>query len=337
MAITDPELDLQKDPKTFPLPGWEKGTTEILSWRRSERAMWFYVDIFEAAITPDCRTVGKNPDFPADNDRLLREKVVQVLQTMEGYGRNDAPAGRQDAYARLLGLWGETEAGGGNINGWKSSCSMNESSCGLAVRTFWRLLGCRHERLAPPYEPKHPKAVLVALPHIANQVGALWPPLAKQCTEKQVLHWPIMTKVTQFLGCRPQKGDVVYIYDEKTRRQHIFTITDHTIEETDLVGSIAIEHDDGKRYIHRFSSIDGGQSGAGGDVSCCSIKAVNRTLESDLTFSGDDRKIQYIIKIDRMVRVVETPFTAAIIELICKLPRQAKVPQQDDSISQPAE
>ena len=219
----------------------------------------------------------KMPEYP------LRTKIIEILQQMEDFGVHDTPPGRAYTYGSLIMLWGDS-----NIDYWKKGCDVNRSSCGMVIRSLWRLLGCRLRFLKPPYDYlDNDKKMFTGLFKVADEYSAR----------------KVIQNFKDLENANPQPGDVVFIQDPNVGDAgHIFTL---------------INRDgDGVNEPITFVSIDGGQTGPGfKDGGCCGIHRVTRTLPSKtITFPpshGKTRRIFYIIKINEML----SAFTAPIIEL----------------------
>jgi len=224
------------------------------------------------------------PDYINLSAHPLRTKVVEILQQMEDFGVHDKPEGRAYTYGSLIMLWGDN-----NLDYWKKGCDKNRSSCGMLIRSLWRLLGCRAPSLSPPYSMDPNKRMFDGLFNAARATN--------YNARKSIKTFADLT------AANPQPGDVVYIQDPHTNDPgHIFTI---------------IKRDgDGVSNPITFVSIDGGQTGPGyKDGGCCGIHRVTRTLPiKSITYPpshGKTRKITYVIKINEMLPA----FTARIIEL----------------------
>jgi hypothetical protein len=215
-------------------------------------------------------------------DWLTKWYVYAIMWAMENLGQGQRQyKGRAEDYANMLGLWGENKS---QIKTWINTCTKNESSCGLVVRSLWRLLGLRCKRLEAPYNPKT-KNVLSVIPQIADDYGALKPPLTRRSDPATHDHWTKDDKEKDFAAL--STGDVVYIDNS----QHVFTV-------------IEKEKDTGK-----LISIDGGQWG--GTASCCEIKRRERIFNKYLQWfdpeKGHLRTINYIVKLDTMIENICNP------------------------------
>lgn len=196
------------------------------------------------------------------------DEAVRLLLQMEGFGFDDDPIGRRNAYIDIL-FWGKDEK---NSTRWSyKSCPTPpclHSSCGLVVRSLWLLLGARDmpgwgHKLNPPYRIG---LVMSDLRNFANKCGALHQAKSNNGFKRN-----------EFLDLKPSIGDAIFIW--KGNRQHVFTLID------DVKGN-------------KFISIDGGQNGCKGKDKCCGIKKRKRTLtnKTRARFSGDDRPIMAVVK-----------------------------------------
>jgi hypothetical protein len=125
-----------------------------------------------------------------------RDAVVNTLEQVVNFGHADSPPGRHAAYGDIIAL-GEPD----HIRKALLEKTVTNSSCGLLVRSVWRLLGAKHPLLDPPYKPGSAITNLIAY---AREAGALKTPTPDEFD--------------------PKKGDVLFIL--KDNHQHIFTVTD---------------------------------------------------------------------------------------------------------------
>jgi hypothetical protein len=167
-------------------------------------------------------------DFTATADTMealradsaaYRQRVVDVISAFNGFGVDDRPAGRRAAYGDLL-AWGESAAMRDSL----LQKTLANSSCGLVIRSAWRLLGVRDPLLDPPYKPG---SVITNLVAYARQCGAF----NDAKTVDSV-----------------QRGDVILIVEGN--RQHIFTVIER---DGDTVTSL-----DGGQAAPQGSGLDDG-------------------------------------------------------------------------------
>lgn len=229
----------------------------------------------------------RDPYEPACDDAV--RLLVRLLLQMEGFGFDDEPKCRQDAYIDIL-FWGKDEKD--SMRRSYKSCptpSCNHSSCGLVVRSLWLLLGARDmpgwgHKLNPPYRVQ---MIMPDLRDFAKRYGAL-------CTPK---NGDKFTRA-EFLNLKPSTGDAIFIW--KGNRQHVFTL-------------IAVIEDPYEGPEYTFISIDGGQNGKG-NGRCCGIKRRERTLANECWahFSGDDRPIMAVVKFDKLI----DSFVAPMVKMV---------------------
>lgn len=207
----------------------------------------------------------------------FRERVVEMVSLFNGFGHDDRPYGRRAAYGDII-AWGEEPS----MRAALLEKTLGNSSCGLIIRSLWRLLGARDPLLDPPYKLG---TVISNLRTFAINNGAYHPVRRRE-------------------DFNPQPGDVILLTKEeadpssptgKRYRQHIFTLL--------------------RREGDVFVSLDGGQSAPPGtsldDGSCNGIRKRRRTLSrSGLFFERDDRPIVAWIDVTRL------PFTAPIIGVL---------------------
>ena len=221
------------------------------------------------------------------------DDAVSLLLHMEGFGFDDEPKCRQDAYIDIL-FWGKDEKD--SMRRSYKSCptpSCNHSSCGLVVRSLWLLLGARDKpweehKLNPPYKVR---TIMSDLRTFADRYGALHKAKSNDGFKR-----------AEFLKLKPSIGDAIFIWNENG--QHVFTLIDVIVD--------AYEDPE-----YTFISIDGGQNGCKGKDRCCGIKRKERTLTTDKTktwarFSGDDRPIMAVVKFDKLVH----SFVAPMVKMV---------------------
>jgi hypothetical protein len=133
----------------------------------------------------------------------LPDFAVDLLRKLDDLGIRDTPSGRRDAYVDAI-AWNEPAA----VRAGFRTCPEVDgmciaSSCGMVVRSLWRLLGVRHKLLNPPYVPG---TVMGNLRELARQVGALRP----------------VAKRADFDAADVRLGDVIFI--DRGNSQHVFTV-----------------------------------------------------------------------------------------------------------------
>ena len=213
----------------------------------------------------------------------LADKAAEMVRKMEDLGIRDEPRGRRDAYIDAV-AWNESdEMRRGLRTCPKVGGQCVLSSCGLVVRSLWRLLGARDvftdaaggpiRLLDPPYRPG---TVMTALRRYAELSGALEAVRTRADLDR----------------ANPQPGDAIFI--NAGNSQHVFTVVER----------------DGDRFV----SVDGGQSG-NGDGGCCAIQRRERTLNRGaVSFAGDARPITGVVKLSRL------RLTAPLIDLERRTP-----------------
>jgi hypothetical protein len=134
----------------------------------------------------------------------LGEFAADMLRKLDDLGIRKTPPERRNAYLDALG-WNDPALRVGLMQGCPKNADGQciNSSCGLVVRSLWRLLGVRHALIAPPYVPG---SVMVNLRKLANDVGALRP--VKQRSD--------------FDAANVRPGDVIFI--DRATSQHVFTV-----------------------------------------------------------------------------------------------------------------
>jgi hypothetical protein len=205
-----------------------------------------------------------------DDDK--RARIVAMLDAVANFGVADAPEGRKDAYGDIIAA-GETAA----MRAQLLQKTTANSSCGLTVRTLWRMAGYKDEGghlLDPPYVPG---TVITRLVQYAEKNGAVTRPKPGD-------------------DVSPQQGDVLLIQGSGNV-QHIFTV--YCVE------------DDGAT----IKSVDGGQMNPDhsiDDGGCNCIQKRKRTLNKEtLQFEGDAEHRVITVWID----VTKLPFTQPMIKL----------------------
>jgi hypothetical protein len=209
----------------------------------------------------------------------VHDKAAEILQKLNNLGIKDEPRGRCDAYVDAI-AWNESNEFRRGLR----SCPTPDgnciaSSCGLVVRSLWRLLGARDvffddkgriKLLDPPYKNG---SVMANLRRFAELCGAL----------------KVINNRADFDRANPQRGDAIFI--NKDRSQHVFTLID--------------------RNDNRFVSIDGGQGG-NGDGNCCGIRQRTRTLPAGSLIFTEDQAQRPITAV---VKLASLRFTARLIDI----------------------
>jgi N-acetylmuramoyl-L-alanine amidase len=233
---------------------------------------------------------GDTMDTLRGDPAAYRQKVVDVISAFNGFGVGDRPAGRRAAYGDII-AWGEQPA----MREALLQKTLTNSSCGLVIRSAYRLLGARSRVLDPPYQLGT---------GISGPVG-----FAKDCGA-----YNPASSVDSV-----QRGDAIVLYQElpdpkdptkKLVRQHIFTIVD--------------------RDGDTLTSVDGGQSAPPGsgldDGSCNGVRKRVRTFAADRrSLVGDGRPIVGWIDAEKL------KFTAPIILPVRNPSGNADLPEPDAS------
>ena len=214
---------------------------------------------------------------------------MEAISQFNGFGFDDTPEGRRDAYGDLI-MHGERE----NTRKANLTKTSAASSCGLVIRVLWKLLGVDDPRLEPDYKQ-----------------GSVIPDLLAIAKESGALHQGGSDFKTNFNSVQggPNRGDVIFINRTTTKKdkdgndtkvflQHIFTV---------------IERDG-----NTFFSQDGGQAVPTAlkatlkldDGTCNGIYKRKRTIDPDtLIFTPDDEKRPVAAWID----VTKLKFTKPMI------------------------